>query len=651
MPIREVVDVDFGLDEMTALDKFVDSNLTALKNSFQDLHENKVPEWRRLYKGIPKEEKRSFPWPNASNVVIQLIGENVDTLKARILGSIYEILPLWTAALVGEWPAEAKGEEQRKAVEQFMNLMAMEPGELDLYRVESLAVNDMIQYGTVVVKNPWETDVEQLVVSPLSTGRGAPNTTPFVKYDGPRPEKLAIEDWAATPTSTTIEKAPFKYHRYTLTKQKIQEKIYNGAFKREAGEKVLKSPDRSGVSTTEEKRLRDQNIQIAPSDVSQWDFYECWFHYWHNDKKYMIIYTYHLGSKTKMRAIFNFYPDNEEPFELGRLGYTDDGLMGYGFAEMLKYYQEEVTTGHNQRVDNRTLMNTSIALIGKNSKLDAGFSLYPMATLPISPEEFEVQQLGSQAPSSVEEEMMTIGLAKARAGVDDPTGGSGSGVTNPKKGGYSAMGTFAIMQQGNRRVNINVTDFRYLHLKLGRKTLKQYAEFGIGKRQDILGLQAKILLQALQSIKNGKLSLPIRAATAAVNQEVEKQNGMLFTQVMQRHQGMIAQLAQGIENPQMPEVMKDYLIGVIEANGQLMSKLLLSFGFDDIARLQPELKLAEYLRAQEKAKQQQEQQQQQQRSRSLPANGQSNIQGTSTQDAQNGEVQALPQTDGSQRPM
>lgn len=644
MPVREVVDVDFGKDENKILDEFVYSNLISLIDQYKDLHENKVPEWRRLYKGIPKDKTRDFPWPNASNVVIQLIGENVDILKARILGMVYETLPIFTAKLIGEWPAEERGEEKRKAVEQFMDLMALEPAELDLYRVESLAVNDMIQFGTVVIKNPWETDIEELVTSVDSLGRGAPASTQFTRYDGPRPEKLAIEDWGATPTATKIENAAFKYHKYTLRKQQVEEKIFNGAFKDAEKDRLLGAPDRSSHSTEVTQKLQNQNIQAASSAIAEWDFYECWFSYRRNGKKYLIIYTIHLGSKSKMRAIFNFYPGNEEPWNLGRLGYTDDGLLGYGYAEMLKYYQEEVTTGHNQRVDNRTLLNTSIALTGRNSKLDAGFSLYPMATLPVDPDEFSVVQLGSAAPSSVQEEMMTIELAKSRAGVDDPVGGSGSGVTNPKKGTFSAMGTFSVMQAGNRRVNINVTDFRYLHLNLGRKTLKQYAEFGIGERQKFLGAQAQLLIEALKAIKEGKLNLPIRAATAGVNQEVEKQNGMLFTQVLQRHHSMIAQLVQGIENPQMPPLMKDYLIGVIEANGQVMTRLLLGFGYDDIARLQPELKLSEYLRQQAMKQQQQQQQGAQQN----VGNDQRTIQGSTEQDPGASSVQAVPQLNGAQ---
>lgn len=636
MPVRDPVDVNFGEDEMEALDKFVQDNLNTLKESYSDLHENKVPEWRRLYKGIPAETNKDFPWPNASNVVIQLIGENVDTLKARILGSIYEIMPLWPAQLVGEWPAEEQGEEQRAAVEAFMNLMGLEPTELDLYRVESLAVNDMVQLGTVVIKSPWETDIEALVTGD-GLSRGKPAYTNHINYDGPRPEKLAIEDWAATPTAPTIERADFKYHRYTLVKHKIEEKIYNGAFDKTAGDTILKTPDRSGPSTLTQEKLTNQNIQSQyGTDVAEWDFYECWFSYWFNDIKYKIIYTIHLQTNTKMRAIFNFYAANDEPWELGRLGYTDDGIIGYGFAEMLKYYQQEVTTTHNQRVDNRTLLNTSIALTGRNSKLDAGFSLYPMATLPVDPSEFEIVQLGATAPGSVQEEMLTIELAKQRAGVDDPTGGSGGGIVNPKKGNYSAMGTFSVMQQGNRRTNINVTDFRYMHLKLGRKLLRQYAEFGIGERQKYLGKQAAILLKALENLKNGKISIPIRAATASVNQELEKQNGMLFTQVMQKHQGMISQLLQGVENPTIPPMLKDYLIGVIAANGQLMSKLLRNFNYDDVSRLQPELELIKKLRSQ------QQQQLQQQ-------NGQPNTTQSQAQANPGGQnLPALPDNSGSQ---
>ncbi len=299
----------------------------------------------------------------------------------------------------------------------------------------------------------------------------------------------------------------------------------------------------------------------------------------------------HLNPQLRMMAYFNFYPKNEEPFEFGRLGFSEDGLLGYGFAEMGEMYQEECSTTHNQRIDNRTLLNTSVLLGGSNSRIDAGVSLFPMAVLPFNKDEIDIRSLGTKADSSVPEEQMTISLAKARFGTDMGSAeGSGSGTVG-KKGTYSSMGTFSIMQQGARRININITDFRFLHLNLGQKFLRQYAYFGVGEnRLKYYGDDAKYLVRAMEAIKEGRLELPIKAATASINKEVEKQTGMLFTQVMQRHYGAIAQILQGITNPTIPDDIKEFLVGSIGGMAYVMSKLARAFGYDDVARMQPELK-------------------------------------------------------------
>jgi hypothetical protein len=598
VPVTTPVRVQFGEQEDKDLHKFVKENLQAMLDAYDKFHNSKIPEWRKLYKGQPENESRDWPWPNASNVVIQLIAENVDILKARIIGTIYEILPLWVSHLVGEWPTEENGDDQRQGLEDFMNLMGMEPNELDLYRVESLAANDICQFGSVLIKQPWETDVEKLVTGPSVDGRGEPAATELTRYDGPRPEKVPIEDWGATVNAPTWEKADFKYNKYTLNKQQIEQKIFQGLFylSNEDEKKLLASPDRYGPDNTETQKQRNQNIEAQQAQVlALWDIYECWFWYWHNNSKWRIVYLYHKGTDTKCNAIFNFYPSNDEPFEFGRLGYTDDGLLGYGFAEMLKFYQEEVTTGHNQRNDNRTLGNTSVITVGKNNKIDANMAVYPMAVLPILTEEFGIHQLGVAYPSSVQEEQLTLELAKARAGVDSGMQAMG-GDTVGKKGQLSAMGTFSVMQSGNRRVNVNITDFRYLHLKLGRKAARMYAEFGVGERLKYFGNQAGAIKKALENIKNGRIDLPIRAANASINKELEKQNDMLLTQVMQRHHATIAQILTGLGNPQMTPELKFFLVGVIGASGHLMSKLLRNFGHDDIARLQPELDVVKMLK-------------------------------------------------------
>ena len=598
MPAVRPISVEqaFGKDSdaYKDMETYVYDQISALQDSWRPLVSEKITKWRRLYRGIPKDPVRNFPWKNASNVIIQLIGENVGILKARTLGTIWEIMPIWPTGLVGDWTREEHAGEQQEVIHEFMNLMGMEPTELDLYRIERAGCEEMYKFGTVVYKLPWITDTEAEVVGVVE-GENKVEFRDFVKYDGPRPEKLDLDNWAATPSASTLESADFKYHIVKLTKQKLEERFSKGIYKLSEEDKTsfLAQPDRPGPSSSQQQREQDQGVTTTQGyNNAEWDIYECWFPFWHNGKKYRFIWAFHHGLRLTLRSIFNFYPKNEEPWEMARFG-SDDGLLGFGLCEMLESYQEEVSTGHNQRVDNRTLANSSILRVDPDSKLDAIFAIYPNALIPAREGEIERFQLGSNYPSSVDEEQLTIALAKNLVGTNDPGMEMAGGGTVGKKGVYSSMGTFSVMQAGNRRVNINITDFRYTHLKLGRKFLNQYCEFGIGERLRRFGTRAKFLEMALANIRKGRLDLPIRAATASINKELEKQNDMLLTQVMQRHHMGISQILQAVSNPQLPPEVKQFLVGWIDSSSLIMARILRNFGHDDISRLLPERKLLE----------------------------------------------------------
>lgn len=585
MPLLHVpVPVKFGPDGEAALDKYVYEQVESLVQSHKELHETKVIQWRDWYFGRPEQETRSFPWANAANLVVQLIGTHVDMLKARVLSSIYEVMPLVVAGLIGEWKPEEQGEEQRQAIEDYMNYVGLEPKELDLYRVESAFYTDVFRFGSGVIKYPWETDIESEVVG---SETAEPVTREFVKYDGPRPEKLPLEKFAITPTANTLESAEFKYHKRTLTRMQLEERKFRGIYDKNLVDVVLNQPDRYGADQVTKDKQEGTGVQSTTGyDQREYDLYECWFPYWHNGNRYRLIYTYHRRTKTKLKAIFNFYPDNMEPFEMGRLGYDGDGAYGYGFCEMLHHYQEEMSTVHNQDIDNATLANTSVLRLDPSLKLDSQFSIYPMATLPFREGEVEVFQLGRANNDSIQRQQLILQLAKDRSGVDTGMEGMGGGVTNPKKGVYSAQGTFAVLQAGNRRVNLNTTDARYAHLRLCRNILLQYAHFGIGERVKLFGQQAEFLTKALESVKSKRIALPIRAANASVNRELEKQNDMLLNGVMRQHYASVSQILQTL--PQAPPYLQQYLMNVIKASDSLMRHILRNFGHDDVSRLLPE---------------------------------------------------------------
>jgi hypothetical protein len=92
----------------------------------------------------------------------------------------------------------------------------------------------------------------------------------------------------------------------------------------------------------------------------------------------------------------------------------------------------------------------------------------------------------------------------------------------------------------------------------------------------------------MDSYRDHKIALPIRAASGSVNKEIEKQNLMLLLNNTRAHYQMVAQLLQQASNPMAPPDMKNYLQQVILASGMLMTKICKDFGIQDPTSVLPE---------------------------------------------------------------
>lgn len=578
--------------QLEELMKHIQENCETLDMQWSDYIHNKLPEYRRVLEGRPREETKSFPWKNASNIVVQLINASTSTLKAKIISSVFELSPLWIMGVIGEWGEEEKAGEQQAALEQFLTYCGLEPEELDLYRVESLWCQDMVAFGHSVVKVPYEKVVEYQKIQVGDLTDDTSDGTPIIRKDGPAPKKIPIEDFKCDIKAGTLDEAPFKQYTVHLDKFALLDRKYRGAYDKDKVELILKSPDSNGPSPELVEQWAKEGFDASQIPKgAYWNLEECWFDYWINGKKYRLIATYHIKTKTLLRCVFNFYPDNDIPFFQARLGYNEDGLIGRGYSSLLKDYQEEVTVGHNQRVDKRTLLNTNIFRVSPNSKFDAHFRFSPMMTVPAGPGEFEPMALGQNTyPDSVNDEMLTLKLGEDLVGVGASTsgmGGLGSGTVGKTTGAYSSMGTYSVMQDGNKRVGQSTTDFKYAHIRLGKMLAKMYSHFGAEGKAKAFGLQEELIKRALDNFKSGKIIFPIKAATASINREVEKQNYLLLESNLQRYYTAQGQIIQATGNPQIDPVLKDYLTKVLAANTALMNKILSVFDIDDKSAMLP----------------------------------------------------------------
>jgi hypothetical protein len=582
-----------GSDAEIKLKRHLKSRILALEEGLHELHESKITKWRKAYEAQPREAVREFPFYHASNLVVPIIAIFSDTLQARVMSALLKTKPTWAAKMIGSHPDMEPG--TAGVLEQFMDYVGIEPQELDLYRVYHEWTGDTIKYGTSVVKCPHEVRYMHEVMA--SPGDGSGSATPefiqSLEYEGPRPEKIPFEEFLIPPKAKTLEQADIIVHKRTLTRAELEERRFFKIYEPSRVDAIWHRADRTGpdyVSSMKEDTLGAHTA--SGYGYAEWDVYECWLKWPTPDGKWRpkIVASYHKQSDTLLRTIYD--TSKLLPYALARLFYRDDMIYGYGFCETMWSFQEELSEEHNGRLDNRTIANTRLWRVDPNSKLHAGYRIYPSALVPAEKDEIEPLPMGDISQQTIDDERFSIELAERRAGISPPMQGAGAG-SQGKRGIYTAQGTLAVMQEGNRRTDLNISDMRYSHTRLGRIILSDYAHNKVRPALlNIFGDKKQLLLDALKAVAENKLGLPIYSSTASVNKEVEKQSKFILINLMRQHYIGISQMIAQINQPTIPEPVKAYLNDVIRASNLIMTSTLRDFDMEDVDTLVPEVENA-----------------------------------------------------------
>jgi hypothetical protein len=578
-------------EKETALKLYLKRRVLELKSSMKELYEEKIVKWRAAYEARPREEQRQFPFQNASNLVIPVIAIHTDTMKAQLMAAVFKTDPIVVAKVLGDFGPEA--DVWREAYQEYMKYVCVEPEELDLYRVYGEVFDECIKYGMITCKVPWEDKTRDFLI-PGGDGSGKPED--FIEktfYVGPRPEKLPFSAFYFPIMAKRLEDMDIKCHKRIMAQHEIEERKFGGIYNREKADTVLGLPDRT--SPTNEQTEKEETLGAHTTGAyghKEWDIWECFLNYRYDDESRAprMVAVYHEKSDTLLRCDYDNF--EKEWFVGARMAHRDDMYPGYGFAETLWMFQEGASETYNGYRDNQTVANTRVWRVHPDSKLHQGYRIYPSAMLPADEGEIEPLAHGDVSTNNLDELRLLLELAERRSGVSPPQQGAGAG-TQGKRGIYSAMGTLSVMQEGNTRKDLNVSDMRDFHVRLMRLVSYQYGLLGKGskyheERLKLFGKKAEAIETALSMIVAKKLGLPLYSSSASVNKEVEKQNDVMLSQIMARHYQMITQLLTGVQNVMTPDSVKKYMGDVITASNFLMKSILHNFGRDEVERLVPE---------------------------------------------------------------
>jgi hypothetical protein len=585
-----------------------------LTQCWRDYHQVKLPYWRRMYRAQPRSPQKTFPFQGASNLVVPIVSIYVDSLHARYMAARFQTEPLWVAKAI----TEIEGIEPiRAALEKFMGYVGITESLMDLYRVYNSFSKEAIKLGTSVIKSAWTREVQQQIVDSGDFDKA--QTREIIK-EGPNPVKLRLEDWMIPINAADEDHTDLIVERIRLSKDQMEQRAFLNVYDRKAVATALTSPDNVAPDMMEREREDMAGVRTAQGgEWAEWHVYEIHMKYfvpaghigigqYDNQEDgsrtvglaqsestsaghYRIVCTYHEKSDALLRCVYNFYPENGNPYVSSRLIVEEDIFPGIGFGEALSGIQQGATAVKNQRVDNGTIANTRIWKVRTTATQAMAMSMFPNAMIPVNaPDDITPEQLGDVYPSAFEEEQSNYDLADKTAGVGQSMQAQGAGSVGKTRGVYSALGTMSLQQAGNSRSDMRVCDLSYPHTKLGQKTALQFAHFGVPDNLvELFGPKDGALIkQAFMAENFGKLAIPIRAATASINQEVERQNRQLLVGQTAQFFEQISNMMVAISNPQIPPDNRDYLIRVIHGATQLERALVRSFGLDDIEQFIPE---------------------------------------------------------------
>jgi hypothetical protein len=584
MPSLDFKPVPYKPTQPEVLKRFLRQQVEGLRRGLQQFHGmDGVVKWRKAYEAQPAEAVREFPWHNASNLVVPVVGIHTDTLLARVLSAVVKTKPYWTVKLLGDY-ADENPPGVKDAIEEFLQYISLEPEELDLYRVEREWFSEIIKLGTSTLKIPYVKEFEDVMI-PSGDGLGGTWTQKTV-YDGPRPEKVRFEDFKFPVYKSRLEDMDFKYHIIRLQRHQLEERGFRRIYEPLAVQAILMSPDRESPSMVQSQQEMSAKARTIPGfGWAEWDLCECYFKYKVDASHYArVIVTYHEKSNQILRSYYHYYP--VDIFIAGRLFYRDDMFPGMGFAETLLTFQEEISEIHNQRRDNMTIANMRAFRADPDSELHKGYRVFSGGMLPAKQGELEALDVGTPVQGEIDSENLSLSLADKRSGVSQPMQGAGAG-TNTKRGVYTAMGTLSIMQEGNTRTDLNITDIRFAHSKVGRVVCMLLDFFGMADRDRMWGRKAQNIKDALAAMSAGRAAIPVEAATSSVNREIEKQNDLMLMGVQERYIQMMMGLMQQVNNPQTPPAAQQEMMKFITAAHTLYQSVLRHFGYDDVDRLAP----------------------------------------------------------------
>jgi hypothetical protein len=550
-------------------------------------------DWARLenyYLGMPAHSHKDVPWQGSSNLVISLSGTYVDVSVARILGSIFGVEPHWSFRQINK-----KWAKHIDPVERYVDFMRR--GKMwDQQLVVHDAILELCKLGTCILTTQFADEMYYQV----NEGPGVA-VVPTGHFLGPRGKWVPLLDFLVPAGFDDHQMAPWCAHRERYTWADLQAAIKNNALMLDfADYEELESY--AGDSLAPPSDLRGGNRDY-PSMTNESRLYDIWYVWTRDDldedgwpEEYVL--GLHVATQSLLKFRANPYHRGLRPYVKATFVRQEGRFYGLGLVDMLRMYQEEVTTTHNQRVDNFHIANSSMVKARQGSGIKQNERIYPgRVWLVADVKDVEPFQIGTPYSSTVGEEQLTIALAEKRIGMSDLS----IGRETPPLGRAAATTTLALQHENATRFDLNTIEIRRALTAQGELLVELWRVHGLPDVADPLSPESildeadgVLVREYFDSLSDapGTVGIQLNISTAAVNREVEKQSTIQMQEIIGKHMQQVMNIAGALSSPQTPPAVKPLLLRAAEAQDTILKRILNAHSVYDL----DELMLADLMR-------------------------------------------------------
>ena len=544
----------------------------------------KLQDWQTQYWAEPSQERLTFPFDGAANIVVPLHAIAAETIHARNMQQLRSLPRLVSCRSV-----DPTWDDKTHAIEGAIDYQLTHNVKF-LSKVES-AVLECEKFGTGIGKSSYERIVRTAV---RQMPDGSEEDFQVVVKEGPTVDSISFARFLMPFYGRNPQTTPWCGEEHNRTPYEIKLLEESGFFRAGTFDILKDWVSRSPVGTYGLERKFERHQEELEKRAVTWPQYIDWQEIWMSfnvdggptvyegrtgyqaniagrGAPKEIVVHYHRASRTIMSCRYNWYSDLHRPYRTSVYFPVEHRWTGIGICKQNEQFQAEITTQHRQRLDNATLANMRMIKISKLSGYGPSEPIFPGKMWFVDDmDHIDTIQMGEIYPSSYNNEQATLLYSQQRTGVNEAVLGMPQ-VGTPG----TATSDLARIQEGKQKFDYTYANIRNFLSELVLDTTCVLQQFGPKNLAYFDhaegGAEVRSFFQMPAESIRDSLLIEVGISTQQQNKIIDRQNWVQVSQILTGYfQGLI-QLAEVTGDQQLMQVIaKKGMMGATEAVKQIL---------------------------------------------------------------------------------